>query len=300
MALAHEYRRELGSQRGLHRRQQIRLIVDHDVMRGRVAALHMIEHALLVHVDHHAALDRIPDAGALDLARLEYHVAVREDHRRPQGAQVRDRRECRFIDEPGEGVLQQKIRHLQQPRVIVQPRAEGLQACQVIGDPEPLAQLGKDAEIALARGRAEMQFEARSQVGREAIVVEQRIVDIEQEHGQHGDEASTCGSCQVAPSTMISALEGGPQLPGSYSVTGRSPLSKGSTTRHAASTLSSCVNSEVSPWMASPSSRSYGDFSPGTLCRAVSSTGSPCIPSPLCLTRAPSLITTSGLKRKRK
>lgn len=38
---------------------------------GWIAALHVIEHPLLVDVDEHEPFDRIPQSGALDLAQLK-------------------------------------------------------------------------------------------------------------------------------------------------------------------------------------------------------------------------------------
>ena len=59
--------------------QNSRHVVDQDVMAGRIALLDVIELLLFVDVDQHAALDRLKDAGALDLARLEDDVAVGQD-----------------------------------------------------------------------------------------------------------------------------------------------------------------------------------------------------------------------------
>ncbi len=47
----------------------------------------MVQHLLLVQINEDPAAHRIPDAGALDLARLEYHVAVRQHHRPAQASQ---------------------------------------------------------------------------------------------------------------------------------------------------------------------------------------------------------------------
>lgn len=59
--------------------QNSRLVVDQDVMAGRIALLDVAEFLLFVDVDQYAALDRLKDAGALDLARLEDDVAIGQD-----------------------------------------------------------------------------------------------------------------------------------------------------------------------------------------------------------------------------
>ena len=79
--LTHENGRQLRTERRLHRRQKIGLVVDHNIVLGRIAPLHMIEHFFLVHIDHDAALDGIPNARALDLARLKHDVAVGQHNR---------------------------------------------------------------------------------------------------------------------------------------------------------------------------------------------------------------------------
>src|ERR1700692_2885896 len=113
-----------------------------------------------------------------------------------------------------------------------------------------------------------------SEIRNETIVVEKRIVDIEQEHDvtfvQHGRDSSGFGSCQPSWLATMARAATGPQGPGSYSATGAALVTIGSTTRHAASTPSSLVKSEASPRMASPSRRSYGDLSPATEWRATS------------------------------
>ncbi len=78
--LAHEHRRQLILQYCFHGRQQVRLVVDHDIVFGWIALLHMVEYALLVQVDHNPAFDRIPYSRALNFTRLEDDVAVRQNH----------------------------------------------------------------------------------------------------------------------------------------------------------------------------------------------------------------------------
>src|SRR5436190_1788730 len=65
-----------------------------------------IDRALLVHIDQHPALDGIPDARALDLTRLEYHVAVGQNHGQPQCGEVRDRLEGARVQAIRERILE--------------------------------------------------------------------------------------------------------------------------------------------------------------------------------------------------
>src|SRR4029077_1175169 len=103
---------------------------------------------------------------------------------------------------------------------------------QVVGEAERRAPLRENVPIARALRGAERALETLAQVGRETIVVQQRVVHVQQEYRavlQHGVDFSICGSCQVSPPSMSLSAAAGPQLPGSYSATGRPPLKTGST-----------------------------------------------------------------------
>src|ERR1700723_299596 len=260
VTLAHKDCGEFTPKRRFHRRQQVRLVVDHDIAIGRVALLHMVEYTLLVQINHDPALHRIPYSRALNLARLEHDVAVRQHHGAAESAQVGDGLEGSREQPCCERIFQQKFRHCQQVRMIVQSGAKYLQASQVVGKPQLFAQTAEDGPITRAFRGAESLCQAVAEICGKAIVVQQGVVHVQQKNRlpgvQHGEDLSVTGSCQVSPSFTISAEAPGPQVPGSYSSTGVPAVHTGSTTRQAASTLSSWVNSEVSPRMASPSRRS--------------------------------------------
>src|SRR5271165_4345885 len=188
--------------------------------------------------------------------------------------------------------------------MVIEAGSKLLQAAQVIRQTERLAPAAENVPVASALRRTEGKFQPVAKLRRETIVIEQRIVHIEQKYHragvQHGEVFSMSGSCQVSSPSTIFAAAAGPHVPGSYSMTGGLAVRMGSITCQAASTLSSWVNSARSPRMASPSRRSYGDFSRCELWRAINSTGSPRMSSPLRFTNAPVEITTSGLKRSRK
>ena len=65
------------------------------------------------------------------------------------------------------------------------------------------------------------------EVGAEAIVVEQRVVDVEQEHDRRigslstGGVSSGVGSCQPSSPATTARAAAGPQVPGSYTATRR-------------------------------------------------------------------------------
>src|SRR5208283_3769953 len=181
-----------------------------------------------------------------------------------EAPQMADDRQRLRKDHGGERIVQEVFRHAQQVRIVIEPGAKRLQAAQIIGKSQSLAQGGEYLPVALPAASAERLLQTIAQIRAEAIVVQQGVVDIQQKNdltGQHGGDASFIGLRQVSAPRMTLCAAAGPQLPGSYCTTGSGSCNTGSTTRHAASTQSSCVNSDVSPRTASPSKRSYGDFS---------------------------------------
>ena len=57
-----------------------------------------------------------------------------------------------------------------------------LQRAEVVAIAELEEQVLQDRPVAVARGRAELALEPAAQVGLDAVVVEQRVVDVDQEH----------------------------------------------------------------------------------------------------------------------
>jgi hypothetical protein len=60
VALLRKDRRQTVAPDLFHGREDSRLVIDHDVALRGIVTLHILEHAFLVNVDQHAALDRIP------------------------------------------------------------------------------------------------------------------------------------------------------------------------------------------------------------------------------------------------
>src|ERR1022692_4052913 len=162
-----------------------------------------------------------------------------------------DRIERERVAQLRERVLEQVFGHPQQLGAVVEAGTKRLQGRQIVGAPQFVAQCLKQVPIAIALDRPERALEAHAQVRGEAVVVQQGIVDVQQKHDAgwraHGGAFSVRGSCQVSGSAMMRALSGGPQEPGSYSMTGLVEPKIGSTTRQAASIESSRVKSVVSP-----------------------------------------------------
>ena len=91
MSLARENCRQLAAKEVFHRGQNVKLVIDHDVVPRGVALPHIIQHLLFVDVDQHSPFDGFPQSGTLNFARLKNHIAVGEDDRQAPFSKMFDR-----------------------------------------------------------------------------------------------------------------------------------------------------------------------------------------------------------------
>src|SRR5450755_320224 len=108
MSLAGKYCRQPVAQNAFHYLQNAQLVVHHDVMFSWVVLRDGIEHLLLVNIDQHPALDRVPETRTLHLAWLEHHVAIGQDDRLTELAQMPDDVEHCRIEALLEWIVHQK------------------------------------------------------------------------------------------------------------------------------------------------------------------------------------------------
>ena len=158
-----------------------RLVVDQHVMVCRVAAFDVVELLFLVDVDQHVAVDRVPDARLLGFAGLEDDVAVGEDHRRGVGLEAFEDFQGAGVEDFGERVVDQPEREGQQLHFVRVFDSVLLQCPQVVAVAERVEQAFEDRPIAVARAGAEFAFDILFDVGLNAVVVEQRVVDVDEE-----------------------------------------------------------------------------------------------------------------------
>src|SRR5881275_1365795 len=78
-------------------------------------------------------------------------------------------------------VVHQEERHPQQLRIVEVLEAIALQRAQVVGVSELRAQLLENRPVAVAAGAAELALQMSAEIGLHGVVVEQRIVHVEQE-----------------------------------------------------------------------------------------------------------------------
>src|SRR6185437_11275790 len=149
VALTGEYRRHPLTPRLLHRIQDTQLVVDQHVVLGWEEALDVVQFLLFVDIDQHAVLERLPQTGALDLARLEHGVPVRQNHRRPPLAGMRDRGQRPRIEPVGKRIIHQPVRHAQHLGIMQLLDPIAFQRPEVVCVAEFLAQCLEDRPIAI-------------------------------------------------------------------------------------------------------------------------------------------------------
>jgi hypothetical protein len=220
MALAHEHRRHARAERTLDGGKKLRLVVDDRVMRRGILALQLVERAFLVHADKHAAVERLPQARADDLARLEHDVAVGEHDGGETARAARSNGIERARIQPvGKRIIEDEFTDAKQSHVVFEPESETLQRGQVVRVAGLVAHGRVQRPVAVALLRTERLLEMRGEIRAEAVVVEQRVVDVEQPHrrrlAQHGGLFSGAGSCQPSSPANTAAAVAGPHVPGS-------------------------------------------------------------------------------------
>src|SRR5262249_15025105 len=171
-----------------------------------MALLDVIELLLLVDVDEHAAFDDLAETRALDLARLEDDVAIREDDGRAEAGGVLDRVDRARIEPVCERVVHQEARYGQQRVITRMADARVLERAQVVGVAELRAELLEDLEVLLRAFRADLLHEVAPQVERHPIVVEQGVVDVEEDDDRApGRTVRAHGRASFGPSSLAAA-----------------------------------------------------------------------------------------------
>src|SRR4029079_19201804 len=118
----------------------------------------------------------------LDLARLEYDIAIAQQNWQPDAAQMLKDFERAGIQPLGERILEQIRCEWRQACIAVVLNAKALQGTEIVDIAELGAKRFIDAPIAIAPLDTEFDFEPVREVFQEAIVVDKRVVDIDQEH----------------------------------------------------------------------------------------------------------------------
>ena len=150
-------------------------------MRGGIAPLDVGQFLFLMDVDQHLPRHGLPQSGSLDLARLEDHVAVGEDHRRSPGVGARDHIQRLRIKTIGEWIVHEKGGHAEEARIVGMLQPVPLERAEVVGVAELRPQVLEDRPVTITIRLTEFPLQVAGQILRHPIVVQQRVVDVEQE-----------------------------------------------------------------------------------------------------------------------
>jgi hypothetical protein len=134
-----------------------------------------------VDVDQHAPLDRREETRAPDLVRLKDHVPIRQDDRGAAAAQVPDHLERSRVEPVGEGVIDQERGQREEVGIARVLEAVALERSQVIGVAQLPAQILEQSPVALLPLRADLLVQELLEVLGDPVVVEERVVDVEEE-----------------------------------------------------------------------------------------------------------------------
>src|SRR5690242_5821662 len=151
-------------------------------MLSRVTALDVIQRLFLVNINEHLAVDSFENARAFDLTRLKYHIAVRENDRRPPCAEALEDVEGAGIETVGERIVHQERRHRQQVRFSRVFDTKTLQCAQIIAVAQIGEELFENRPVSVSRSCPEFTLEMALEVILDAVVVQQRIVDIDEKN----------------------------------------------------------------------------------------------------------------------
>ena len=157
-------------------------VVHEHIVRGRITLLDIDQLLLLVDIDEHAPLNRLEEPGSFDLVRLEDHIAIRQDNRRPHLAQVLEHVQRIWEKAAGKWISQEVRRDLHEVRVVRVLDPVALESAEVIGIAQLLPEVFEDRPVAFLPLFPERLREMVPQVSDNLIVVEQRVIDVKQEY----------------------------------------------------------------------------------------------------------------------
>ena len=149
-------------------------------MVGRMAPRDVVERLFLMDIDEHR-IDHFGQSGALDLVRLKNDVAVGQDDGRSNVSETLQHLEGGGKQPGGERIVEQVRGHPQQFDFARMLDTEALQCAQIVPIPELDKKVVENPPIAVAGVAPISALEMILQILLYAVVVEQRIVDIDQE-----------------------------------------------------------------------------------------------------------------------
>jgi len=167
-------------------REDAQFIIDQHVVVSRISVRDIFECLLLVNIDENLPLDGFKNAGALDLARLEYHVAVcQNDRPAPLTKSLQDI-ERTGVKAVGERVIDQKVGRGYQVRLVRVFYSEALQSPQVVAVAKMVKEFLLDRPKSVPALGSEFALDVPFKVGLNAVVLQQSVVHVHQKNNRSG------------------------------------------------------------------------------------------------------------------
>jgi len=130
----------------------------------------------------HTAIHCLADPRALELARLVNRVTVGKNHGEPPLAAIPDRFERGGVETAGEWIVEQVAGQSQYAWIVLQVQPQALHGAEVVGVTQCRAQLFEVSPIPRGLPGAERVSQVRIEIVVHAVVVQQRVVAIEEEN----------------------------------------------------------------------------------------------------------------------
>jgi len=135
-----------------------------------------------VDIDQHVAVHSFIKSGAIDFAWLEDDVAIAKQADRAPPFDVLDGIEGVGIETIGEGVVDEEMGDGEEPQFVGMLGAITLESTKVIGVAKARAMLFENLPVVFRALRADFLDEMVFEIGSDAIIVEQGVIDVEEEN----------------------------------------------------------------------------------------------------------------------
>src|SRR6185369_15244237 len=168
------------------RGEQAHLIVDHDVVLSIKPRFNIVEFVLLMNVDQHIRAEDVCQPRTVDFSRLKHDVAITQNHGRAPLFYVFDNVERIGVKTIGEWVVDHEVGNFEQTEVARIGSSVTLQRAKIVRVSKLNAELFENFPVMFLAFGTNVQLEMAPQIGCDAIVIKERVVDVEQERYRIG------------------------------------------------------------------------------------------------------------------
>src|SRR4026209_1887684 len=172
-------------------------------MLSRVSLFHIVQFLLFMNINQDIPADGIEYSGLFDLSRLEHDIPVGEEDGSPPLFDALNHFEGIGVQPLGEWIMNQKMRDRQQMRVARVLSAVPLKSPQVIRIAQLPSQLFEDRPVSFLPLVADFALKITPQVFCYPIVVQQRIIHVEEKDNVRRYSHAGSIAYREAPADML-------------------------------------------------------------------------------------------------